>query len=104
MAQMMDDSLSTGIEASIDGAVCPICKTAKVSLLARPFCSTRCADIDLYRWMSGQYSVPVLLPNSGEDAAGLQDSDIRIDGLASSMDGLPDNIDSGNNGGGGLLD
>lgn len=24
----------------------------------RPFCSRRCADIDLGRWFSGQYRVP----------------------------------------------
>ncbi len=25
----------------------------------RPFCSKRCADIDLNRWLGGQYAVPV---------------------------------------------
>ena len=25
----------------------------------RPFCSKRCADIDLNRWLSGVYAVPV---------------------------------------------
>lgn len=25
----------------------------------RPFCSRRCADIDLNRWLSGVYAVPV---------------------------------------------
>ena len=24
----------------------------------RPFCSKRCADIDLHRWLSGNYSIP----------------------------------------------
>jgi endogenous inhibitor of DNA gyrase (YacG/DUF329 family) len=24
----------------------------------RPFCSKRCADIDLHRWLTGGYSVP----------------------------------------------
>jgi len=24
----------------------------------RPFCSKRCADIDLNRWLSGVYSIP----------------------------------------------
>jgi endogenous inhibitor of DNA gyrase (YacG/DUF329 family) len=36
---------------------CPICR--KPSLLAtRPFCSQRCADIDLGRWLTAQYVVP----------------------------------------------
>jgi uncharacterized protein len=25
----------------------------------RPFCSQRCADVDLNRWLSGVYAVPV---------------------------------------------
>jgi uncharacterized protein len=24
----------------------------------RPFCSRRCADIDLHRWLSGTYAIP----------------------------------------------
>ena len=26
----------------------------------RPFCSKRCADIDLNRWLKGSYAVPVI--------------------------------------------
>ena len=37
---------------------CPICgKPADPGV--RPFCSKRCADIDLNRWLSGVYAVPV---------------------------------------------
>lgn len=36
---------------------CPICGTATVAAW-RPFCSKRCADIDLGRWMIGKYAVP----------------------------------------------
>jgi len=25
----------------------------------RPFCSRRCADVDLNRWLSGVYAIPV---------------------------------------------
>jgi uncharacterized protein len=25
----------------------------------RPFCSKRCAEVDLHRWLSGVYAVPV---------------------------------------------
>jgi uncharacterized protein len=36
---------------------CPICK--KPSQRAyRPFCSRRCADVDLARWMRGDYAIP----------------------------------------------
>lgn len=38
-------------------ARCPICrKEARPEF--RPFCSRRCADIDLGRWFSEQYAVP----------------------------------------------
>ncbi|HEY8616054.1 DNA gyrase inhibitor YacG [Phenylobacterium sp.] len=26
----------------------------------RPFCSRRCADVDLQRWLSGRYAVPAV--------------------------------------------
>ena len=36
---------------------CPICgKPADPA--ARPFCSRRCADVDLQRWFSGRYAIP----------------------------------------------
>jgi len=38
--------------------VCPICGRP-TDFALRPFCSKRCADIDLNRWLSGVYSVPV---------------------------------------------
>ena len=36
---------------------CPICGKPAAEKL-RPFCSRRCADIDLNRWLSGVYAVP----------------------------------------------
>ena len=41
---------------------CPIC--GKMSVQAyHPFCSKRCADVDLQRWFTGGY----VLPDSGGD-------------------------------------
>lgn len=37
---------------------CPICGKP-VSGTFKPFCSSRCADVDLNRWLSGVYAVPV---------------------------------------------
>ena len=37
---------------------CPICGKP-VAQEFRPFCSRRCADVDLNRWLSGVYAVPV---------------------------------------------
>jgi endogenous inhibitor of DNA gyrase (YacG/DUF329 family) len=38
-------------------ALCPICRKPTVETF-RPFCSKRCADVDLNRWLSGAYVVP----------------------------------------------
>jgi uncharacterized protein len=36
---------------------CPICgKPAKED--SRPFCSERCRDVDLNRWLSNSYAIP----------------------------------------------
>jgi endogenous inhibitor of DNA gyrase (YacG/DUF329 family) len=48
----------------MSAAKCPICGKA-TNLEHRPFCSRRCADVDLQRWLSGRY----VLPDS-EDAEG----------------------------------
>ena len=35
---------------------CPICKKPSDDA-AKPFCSKRCADIDLGRWLKGSYAI-----------------------------------------------
>jgi uncharacterized protein len=51
-------------------APCPIC--GKPSQFAtRPFCSKRCADIDLHRWLSGVYAIPAAAEPEGD--AGSED-------------------------------
>ena len=39
------------------GTPCPICTKPAVPAF-RPFCSARCADVDLNRWLSGAYVIP----------------------------------------------
>ena len=36
---------------------CPVCGKPRNALSA-PFCSTRCAQIDLGRWLKGSYVIP----------------------------------------------
>ena len=36
---------------------CPICGKPAIEA-SRPFCSPRCRDVDLNRWLSGSYVVP----------------------------------------------
>lgn len=37
---------------------CPICRKKDVTVNNKPFCSKRCADIDLGRWLKEGYSIP----------------------------------------------
>lgn len=37
--------------------VCPICHKSHHSAEYAPFCSKRCADVDLGRWFNGSYAV-----------------------------------------------
>lgn len=39
--------------------ICPICRQPAV-LDYKPFCSKRCADVDLNRWLKGAYAVPAV--------------------------------------------
>ena len=47
---------------------CPVCKRPTAEKW-RPFCSKRCADVDLGRWMTGAYAVPSTDPDDAEAAA-----------------------------------
>ena len=46
---------------------CPICSQAQTTKY-HPFCSKRCADIDLNRWLTGQYAIPVEEEEPDDDA------------------------------------
>ncbi|MCR9078113.1 MAG: DNA gyrase inhibitor YacG [Hyphomonadaceae bacterium] len=37
---------------------CPVCETRMMSAEFKPFCSKRCADVDLSRWLKGGYAIP----------------------------------------------
>ena len=38
--------------------ICPVCDR-ETDPNYRPFCSRRCADVDLGRWLTGSYAIPV---------------------------------------------
>lgn len=46
---------------------CPIC-AKPVDAAYRPFCSRRCSDVDLQRWLTGRYAIPVVEPDEPPDA------------------------------------
>jgi endogenous inhibitor of DNA gyrase (YacG/DUF329 family) len=49
-------------------AKCPICGRPGVETY-RPFCSRRCADVDLARWLGGGYAIPVADGDDDEDGS-----------------------------------
>ena len=55
-------------------ASCPICKRP-VEPKFRPFCSKRCADVDLSRWFAGAYAIPGEALEEEQDVPPSQDDD-----------------------------
>jgi endogenous inhibitor of DNA gyrase (YacG/DUF329 family) len=45
---------------------CPICGGLAVGAF-HPFCSKRCADVDLNRWLSGVYAIPAVEEEPSEE-------------------------------------
>jgi len=43
----------------------------------RPFCTRRCADVDLGRWLRGSYAIPVKPGEDDEEDGGIPDDDER---------------------------
>jgi endogenous inhibitor of DNA gyrase (YacG/DUF329 family) len=50
-------------------AACPICGKPSVQTY-RPFCSKRCADVDLNRWLGGGYAIPAVEPPDFDEEQG----------------------------------
>lgn len=46
---------------------CPICHK-EADPKYKPFCSRRCADVDLGRWLTGSYAIPVTEEEAGDSA------------------------------------
>jgi hypothetical protein len=49
-------------------ARCPIC-SKPTDPAFRPFCSRRCADIDLQRWLVGRYAIPAARDDEDDEAS-----------------------------------
>ncbi len=58
---MEDTSAATEIRAPR----CPICSRLTEPSF-RPFCSKRCADLDLSRWFKGSYAIPMTEEDEGD--------------------------------------
>jgi endogenous inhibitor of DNA gyrase (YacG/DUF329 family) len=53
-------------KATLPLGTCPTCGKPAVEA-HRPFCSKRCADVDLQRWFSGRYAIPIVADDGKED-------------------------------------
>lgn len=59
-------------------AKCAYCKKKEVVAEFKPFCSKRCADLDLGAWFNGEYAVPVVENDMDFDDALEDDADPSI--------------------------
>ena len=57
---------------------CPMCKAA-TDPKYRPFCSGRCADLDLAKWFNGSYATPSRDP---------EDMDAAIDAVEAALNAV----------------
>lgn len=48
-------------------ARCPVCGKPSETPFA-PFCSRRCKDVDLHRWLSGGYAIPAVESDDDGDS------------------------------------
>jgi endogenous inhibitor of DNA gyrase (YacG/DUF329 family) len=48
---------------------CPICRKPSAEKY-HPFCSKRCADVDLARWLGGTYAIPAAPEDEGDEEEG----------------------------------
>lgn len=53
------------VTPTFTGSACAICGRPAIEEY-RPFCSKRCADVDLSRWFSGVYAVPAEVEEDDE--------------------------------------
>jgi hypothetical protein len=54
---------------------CPTCSGELSETRYRPFCSKRCADVDLQRWFTGRYVVPAVEQERDSELSGEDDRD-----------------------------
>ena len=83
-SQQSESAKSAAESAAKPLPKCPTCG-APADAKARPFCSSRCADIDLGNWFQGKYAIPavdaaddtIIEALLASDMAPIQDEDDR---------------------------
>jgi len=67
--------MSAGAPKAKGHTRCPQCGNASVRAY-RPFCSKRCRDLDLAKWLDGAYAIPIVEEDGAEnDGGGLSPPD-----------------------------
>ena len=61
----MPDPAKPRSDAPAAAGPCPICGKPRDEKY-RPFCSRRCADVDLARWLKGSYAIPAAAGDADE--------------------------------------
>ena len=56
-------------------AKCPVCERRQGEKPYQPFCSKRCADVDLSRWLKGGYAIPGRPADQADEVPSFPDSD-----------------------------
>jgi uncharacterized protein len=71
----MNRRISIALNPTLKTKACAVCGKAPIERF-HPFCSRRCADVDLHRWLSGAYALPatedadaIAVPADPEDCA-----------------------------------
>jgi uncharacterized protein len=59
MASTLDET------APLPSKFCPICERQAIYAF-RPFCSKRCADVDLGKWFQESYAIPTSIDDESE--------------------------------------
>ena len=66
---------------SADVKFCPTCGAPTIHEV-RPFCSKRCADVDLGRWLQGVYAIPAV--DAADDS--IIDAELAVSGKLNKSD------------------
>ena len=69
--------------------LCPICRRAlgeeEEEKRFHPFCSKRCADVDLGRWLKGHYAIPAVETDDESEEAGGENDETDQNGGSPTM-------------------
>jgi endogenous inhibitor of DNA gyrase (YacG/DUF329 family) len=47
--------------------ICAMCENKPIDPKLKPFCSKRCADLDLSKWLKGSYAIPGLPSDQADE-------------------------------------